>query len=157
MTRTKLGGIIALNLLFILLALAAYRHAAALSLTCQGNLTFSEQRDAHNFSFEGAITMRFHPDGRGYFTLNGDVQSAGHSWLVSRQETFRWRKMHDALYEVAILTVERFGHDRLPDEVFEKYVAGLAAGQKRLLTLEHTPEDALAIGNAWSPLLLCAE
>lgn len=78
-------------------------------------------------------------------------------WEVSRQETFNWRHMHDTLFEIAIINVERFSHDEIPDGVFEKYVAGLAPGQKRLLTIERTPEEAMVIGNFYSPLLICSK
>ena len=78
-------------------------------------------------------------------------------WEVSGQETFNGRHMHDTLCESGIIKVERFSHDELPDGVFEKYVAGLTPGQKRLLTLERTPEEAMVIGNFYSPLLICSE
>jgi hypothetical protein len=45
----------------------------------------------------------------------------------------------------------------MPPGVFEKYVAGLTLGNKRLLTIERTPEDALVISNFYSPVLICSE
>lgn len=157
MTRKKIGLVIAFNLLLIIMAVAWYRHTPPLPVICEGNLTFTQQRDDNNFTFDGEILMRFHPDGTGYFTLNGNVQNIRQGCEVSRQETFNWRHMHDTLFEIAIIKVERFSHDELPDGVFEKYVAGLTPGQKRLLTIERTPEEAMVIGNFYSPLLICSE
>ena len=157
MTRKKIGLVIAFNLLLIIMAVAWYRHTPPLPVVCEGNLTFTQQRDGNTFTFDGEIMMRFHPDGTGYFTLNGNVQHIRQGWEVSRLETFNWRHMHDTLFEIAIINVERFSHDEIPDGVFEKYVAGLAPGQKRLLTIERTPEEAMVIGNFYSPLLICSE
>ncbi len=42
-------------------------------------------------------------------------------------------------------------------ESLKKYVAGLTLGNKRLLTIERTPEDALVISNFYSPVLICSE
>jgi len=153
----KLGLIAAFNLIVIILAVLWYRYTPPLSVTCEGNLDFADRREENNFSFEGEIVMRFHPDGSGYFTLNGNVFQALQDWNVSRQETFSWRHMHDTLYELTIVKVERFGHDELPKGVFEKYVAGLTLGQKRLLTIERTPQEAMVISNFYSPLLVCSE
>jgi len=157
MTRKKMGLIVAFNLMLIVLAVLWYRYTPPLSVTCEGNLNFADRREANSFNFEGEIVMRFHPDGSGDFTLNGSVLNARQSWDVSRQETFRWRHVNDTLYEITIIRIERFSHDALPKGVFEKYVAGLTLGKKRLLTLERTPEEALAIGNSFSPLLICSE
>lgn len=157
MTRKKMALILAFNVIAIVLAVLWYRYTPPLSVICEGNLTFTDRRDDNNFSFEGEVMLRFHPDGTGYFTLNGNVLHAGQEWDVSRQEGFTWRHMHDTLYEITVIRVERFSHDMLPKGIFEKYVAGLTLGQKRLLTLERTPEEALAIGNFYSPLLICSE
>jgi len=157
MTRKKVGLIIALNLFLIVLAFLWYRHTPPLSEICQGNLTFTDQRDDNIFSFEGEITLRFHPDGSGYFTLNGDVLNDEREWQVSRQETFGWQQKDNSLYEISIVKVERFGHDQLPDGVFEKYLTGVTLGQKRLLTIERTPQEAMVISNFYSPLLVCSE
>ena len=101
--------------------------------------------------------MRFHPDKTGYITLNGSVVSAPRSWEVSRQEMFKWRHVEGELYEIVIQKVERFSHDVMPPGVFEKYVSGLTLGNKRLLTIERTPHDALVISNFYSPVLICSE
>ena len=146
-----------LNLLLLGAVLAWYFHTPPLSVACDGNLTFSDRRDNHDFTFDGEIIMRFHPDKTGYITVNGSVVNAPRSWEVSRQEMFKWRHVEGELYEIAIQKVERFSHDAMPPGVFEKYVAGLTLGNKRLLTIERTPEDALVISNFYSPVLICSE
>ena len=75
---------------------------APLSVACDGNLTFSDRRDNHDFTFDGEIIMRFHPDKTGYITVNGSVVNAPRSWEVSRQEMFKWRHVEGELYEIAI-------------------------------------------------------
>ncbi|WP_368544999.1 hypothetical protein [Enterobacter soli] len=157
MTRKKTGLIIAFNLILAAAALLWYSYTPPLSLVCQGNLSFANQRGASAFHFEGGVTMRFHPDGSGYFTLNGDVSRDAQQWQVSRQETFRWKHMHDSLYEITIEKIDRYAHDEVPAGVLEEYVTGITLGKTRLLTLERTPEDAVVIGNFYAPLLFCAD
>lgn len=157
MTRKKMALLLAFNLVLMVLAVAWYYRTPPLSANCEGNLTFTDQREGNNFNFEGEVVMRFHPDGTGYFTLNGDIQHSRQDWEVSRQQTFTWRHMQDTLYEITIVKVERFSHDALPNGVIEQYAAGLTLGQKRLLTIERTPEDAMVISNFYSPLLICSE
>ena len=157
MTRKKVRRVIAFNGVLIVLALFWYFRTPPLSLSCQGNLTFTDQRTAPTFNVEGGIFLRFHDDGTGYLTLNGDVTRKQQRWQVSRQEMFSWQHMHDSLYEITILKIERFGHDQLPDGIFEKYIEGLTLGQKRLVTVERTPDEATVISNAFSPLLVCAD
>ena len=147
MRHKKVWLILILNLLLLGAALAWYFHTPPLS----------DRRDSHDFTFDGEIIMRFHPDKTGYITLNGSVVNAPRSWEVSRQEMFKWRHVEGELYEIAIQKVERFSHDAMPPGVFEKYVAGLTLGNKRLLTIERTPEDALVISNFYSPVLICSE
>lgn len=157
MTRQNIALTVAFNLILAAAALFWYFHTPPLSLVCQGNLDFSDRRAASLFNFEGSVTLRFHPDGSGYITLNGDVSKDAHRWQVSRQETFRWQHMQDSLYEITIRKIERYAHDELPDGVLEKYVAGLTLGNKRLLTLERTPEEAVVVSNFYSPLLICTD
>ena len=157
MKQKKVWLILALNLLLIGVTLAWYVYTPPLSGTCAGNLTFSARHDDHDFSFEGEVTLRFQPDNTGYLTLNGDVVNEPHHWVVSRQEMFTWRHVEGSLYEIFIQSVARFSHDTLPPGVFEKYVAGLTPGNKRLLKIERTPEDALVISNFYAPVLICSE
>lgn len=157
MKHKKVWLILVLNLLLLGAALAWYVYTPPLSVACDGNLTFSDRRDNHEFTFDGEIIMRFHPDKTGYITLNGNVENAPNSWEVSRQEMFKWRHVEEALYEIIIQKVERFSHDAMPPGVFEKYVAGLTLGKKRLLTIERTPHKALVISNFYSPVLVCSE
>lgn len=157
MRHKKVWLTLILNLLLLGTVLAWYFHTPPLSVACDGNLTFSDRRDSHDFTFDGEIIMRFHPDKTGYITVNGSVVNAPRSWEVSRQEMFKWRHVEGELYEIAIQKVERFSHDAMPPGVFEKYVAGLTLGNKRLLTIERTPEDALVISNFYSPVLICSE
>lgn len=157
MTRKKMALIIAFNMILAVVALLWYRHTSPFSLVCQGNLTFSDQRVTSPFRFEGGVTLRFHTNGTGYFTLNGDVINDQHQWQVSRQETFSWQRMQNSVYEITIQKIEKFGHDELPVGIFEKYIAGLTLGKKRLITLERTPEDAVVLSNFYSPLLICAD
>ncbi|MEO3992238.1 hypothetical protein [Pseudocitrobacter cyperus] len=127
-----------------------------LAFHCQGQLNFNESRDNNPFDFDGAVVMHFNPDGSGYFTMNGKLTEGQMVHPVSRQENFNWRNLHDSLYEISIKSVERFSHDRVPDKLFEAYTAGILLGQKRLLSIQRTPEHAIIIGNFYSPLLLCA-
>ncbi|MGM8569702.1 hypothetical protein ACS6Q6_13210 [Enterobacter hormaechei subsp. hormaechei] len=157
MKHKKVWLILVLNLLLLGAALAWYVYTPPLSVACDGNLTFSDRRDNHEFTFDGEIIMRFHPDKTGYITLNGNVENAPDSWEVSRQEMFKWRHVEGALYEIIIQKVERFSHDAMPPGVFEKYVAGLTLGKKRLLTIERRPHKALVISNFYSPVLVCSE
>ena len=157
MRQKKVWLILVLNLLLLGSALAWYFYTPPLSVACDGNLTFSDKRDSHAFTFDGEVIMRFQPDKTGYITLNGNVENAPQSWEVSRQEMFKWRQVEGELYEIVIQKVERFSHDAMPPGVFEKYVAGLTLGKKRLLTIERTPQSALVISNFYSPVLVCSE
>ena len=157
MRHKKVWLTLILNLLLLGTVLAWYFHTPPLSVACDGNLTFSDRRDNHDFTFDGEIIMRFHPDKTGYITVNGSVVNAPRSWEVSRQEMFTWRHVEGSLYEIFIQSVARFSHDTLPPGVFEKYVAGLTPWNKRLLKIERTPEDALVISNFYAPVLICSE
>lgn len=57
MTRKKIGLVIAFNLLLIIMAVGWYRHTPPLPVICEGNLTFTQQRDDNNFTFDGEILM----------------------------------------------------------------------------------------------------
>ena len=127
-----------------------------LAFNCQGQLNFKESRDNNPFNFDGQIVMHFNPDGSGYFIMTGSLMANGKTHTVSRQENFSWRNLHDSLYEIHFQNIERFSHDRVPDKIFEAYTAGILLGQKRLLSIQRTPEHATIIGNFYSPLLLCA-
>lgn len=65
MRHKKVWLILILNLLLLGTVLAWYFHTPPLSVACDGNLTFSDRRDSHDFTFDGEIIMRFHPDKTG--------------------------------------------------------------------------------------------
>ncbi|MFY0815437.1 hypothetical protein ACFT28_24295 [Escherichia coli] len=44
----------------------------------------------------------------------------------------------------------------VPAGVFEKYALGITPGQKRLLSIRKTPDNAMIISNFYSPILVCA-
>ncbi|EOF9297626.1 MULTISPECIES: hypothetical protein [Enterobacter] len=157
MRHIKIWLFLILNLMLTGGALTWYFYTPPLSVTCGGNLTFSDKRENHYFTFDGEIVMRFHPDKTGYITLNGNIGNTPQSWEVSRQEMFNWRHVEGELYEIIIQKVERFSHDAMPPGVFEKYVTGLTLGKKRLLAVERTPHDALVISNFYSPVLVCSK
>ena len=83
MRHKKVWLILILNLLLLGAALAWYFHTPPLSVACDGNLTFSDRRDSHDFTFDGEIIMRFHPDKTGYITLNGSVVNAPRSLSIT--------------------------------------------------------------------------
>ena len=100
--------------------------------------------------------MHFAPDGTGYFNMNGEVVNDGQHSKVSRQESFEWNYVHETFYQLRITQVEKFGHDNVPAGVFEKYALGITPGQKRLLSIRKTPDNAMIISNFYSPILVCA-
>ncbi|MEX3021407.1 FidL-like protein [Kluyvera sp. STS39-E] len=153
--KKTLLAVIALNLLLILGTVLWFRHSTQLSLTCQGSLTYKESLQDNHFTFEGMVVMHFTPDGTGYFNMNGEVVNGGQHWEVSRQESFHWKYVHETFYEMSITQVEKFGHDNVPAEVFDKYVKGVSSGQKRLLNIRRLPDRAVIIGNFYSPILVC--
>lgn len=65
MKHKKVWLILVLNLLLLGAALAWYVYTPPLSVACDGNLTFSDRRDNHEFTFDGEIIMHFHPDKTG--------------------------------------------------------------------------------------------
>lgn len=156
MTKTSLAIVLLLNLGIVLLALLWHRQEDKLALNCHGYLSFNDSNQRSQFSFEGLVVMQFSPDGSSSINLNGNIAAAGDSWPVSRQESFSWRHTQGRFYDIAIVSIERFGHDRVPDGVLEKYVAGLMPGQKRQLKIEKTADNALILSNFYSPLLVCA-
>ena len=79
----------------------------------------------------------------------------GQNMKVSRQESFNWQYVHESFYQLYITQVEKFGHDNVPPGVFEQYALGITAGQKRLLSVRTTPDNAVVISNFYSPILLC--
>ena len=153
--KKKLFCIIALNALLILGTLLWIHQSTRLSMTCQGSLTYKDSRLDNHFTFEGMVVMHFTPNGTGYFNINGDVMNNGQNMKVSRQESFNWQYVHESFYQLYITQVEKFGHDNVPPGVFEQYALGITAGQKRLLSVRTTPDNAVVISNFYSPILLC--
>lgn len=156
MTKTSLLIVLLLNLGIVLAAVLWYRQQDQLALNCHGYLSFKDSNQRNQFSFEGLVVMQFSPDGSGSVNLNGNIAAADKIWPVSRQEGFSWRHTQGRFYDISIVSIERFGHDRVPDGVLEKYVAGLIPGQKRQLKIEKTADNALILSNFYSPLLVCA-
>lgn len=156
MTKTTLFIVVLLNLTIVMMALLWHNQQEQLALNCHGYLSFKDSNQRNQFSFEGLVVMQFSPDGSGSVNLNGNVAAAGEIWPVSRQESFSWHHTQGRFYDIAIVSIERFGHDRVPDVVLEKYVAGLMPGQKRQLKIEKTADSALILSNFYSPLLVCA-
>jgi hypothetical protein len=156
MTRTSLLIVLLLNLGIILASLLWHREQDRLSLNCHGYLSFKDSSRRNQFSFEGLVVMQFSPDGSGSVNLNGNIAATGEVWPVSRQESFNWRHTQGRFYDITMVSIERFGHDKVPDGVLEKYVAGLLPGQKRQLKIEKTADNALILSNMYSPLLVCA-
>lgn len=146
-----------INIMLVGATIGWLNQPAPLAFNCQGQLNFKESRNNNPFNFDGQIVMHFNPDGKGYFTMTGNLKANADTHSVSRQENFSWRNLHDSLYEIHIQSIERFSHDRVPDKLFEAYTAGILMGQKRLLSIQRTPEHATIIGNFYSPLLLCAD
>lgn len=127
-----------------------------LSVNCQGQLAFNERRNNSPFDYDGQVLMRFSPDGTGYFNMVGNLSTENATYQVSRQENFKWRHLHDSLYEIHVQSVQRFSHDHTPEDVFATYTAGIMPGQKRMLDIKRTQDNAIVVGNFYSPLLLCA-
>lgn len=153
--KKRLFCVLAFNLMIILATSLWIRHSNRLSLTCQGNLNYKDSRENNHFTFEGMVMMHFASDGTGYFNMNGEAITDGQDWKVSRQESFRWQYVHETFYQINITQVEKFGHDNVPAGVFEKYVKGTSAGQKRLLSIRKMPDQAVTISNFYSPILVC--
>ncbi|MFU0921655.1 hypothetical protein [Kluyvera sichuanensis] len=152
----RLIVVLLVNLLIILGTSLWIRNTTRLSMTCQGSLTYKDSQQDNRFSFEGMVVMHFAPDGTGYFNMNGEVLNDGQHTKVSRQESFDWHYVHGTFYELHIKQVEKFGHDNVPAGVFEKYALGITPGQKRLLSIRKTPDNAMIISNFYSPILVCA-
>lgn len=153
--KKRLLCVIALNALLILGTLLWIDQSTRLSMTCQGSLTYKDSNQDNHFTFEGMVVMHFTPDGTGYFDVNGDVVTNGQNWKVSRQESFDWQHVHEMFYQLHIKQVEKFGHDNVPAGIFEQYALGITSGQKRLLNIRKTPDDAIVISNFYSPILVC--
>ncbi|HKS32600.1 MAG TPA: hypothetical protein VJS14_02630 [Enterobacteriaceae bacterium] len=156
MTKTSLLIVLLLNLGIVLTAVFWHQQQEQLSLNCHGYLSFNDSNQHSQFRFEGLVVIQFSPDGSGSVNLNGNIAAAGEVWPVSRQESFSWRHTQERFYDISIVSIERFGHDKVPDGVLEKYVAGLMPGQKRQLKIEKTADNALILSNFYSPLLVCA-
>lgn len=156
MTKTSLVVVLLLNPGIVLAAIFWHRQQDRLALNCHGYLSFKDSNQHNQFSFEGLVVMQFSPAGSGSVNLNGNIAAAGDTWPVSRQESFSWQHAQGPFYDIAIVSIERFGHDKVPDGVLEKYVAGLMPGQKRKLKIEKTADNALILSNFYSPLLVCA-
>ncbi|WP_336219567.1 hypothetical protein [Citrobacter amalonaticus] len=154
--KQRLLCLIACNLLIIVGTWLWMKHSERLALTCQGSLTFKDRRVNNPFTFEGMVVMHFTPDGSGYLNLNGDIEGTKNHWTVSRQQNFTWQHVHDAFYQLHIREVEKYGHDNVPEGVFEKYTQGITTDQKRLVNIQRTPDNAVVISNDYSPLLVCA-
>ncbi len=145
-----------INLAIVLATVWLHYNTNHLNIACQGNLTMEDSRNNNPFTLDALVEMHFMSDGSGAFNLTGDASVKGNHFTVSRQESFTWRHVRDALYEITITDVQRYGHDTVPEGVFERFVSGIGMSQKRMLQLTRTPDDALVIGNFYSPLLVCA-
>gem|GEM_PF-406305 len=148
---------VAFNLTLIVLTMTRSQPASPLSVTCQGNLSYSDRHDDSEFIFEGLVAMHFEPNGTGYFSMNGDIRHLPQHWQVSRQTFFTWAQRRDRLYDIVITGIQHFSHDTVPEGILEKNIAGLTLGQKRAFTITKTPDGALVLGPATSPIFICAD
>lgn len=144
-----------INLAILVATVWLHYNKNHLNIACQGNLTMEDSRNNNPFTLDALVEMHFMPDGNGAFNLIGDASVKGKHFTVSRQESFTWHHVRDSLYEITITHVQRFGHDTVPEGVFERFISGIGVSQKRMLQLNRTPDDALVIGNFYSPLLIC--
>ncbi len=148
---------VAINLVILLTTLLLYRQQAYLNIDCQGNLTMEDKRGNNTFTLDSLVAVHFAPNGRGDFNLAGNVTTPQGQYAVSRQESFKWRRVRNTMYEIEIVEVLRYGLDNVPPGTFERYLLGIGLHQKRLVKIRYTPDNGIIIGNLYSPLFVCSK
>lgn len=155
--RRSILLIVVINLAIALTTFWLHRQQTRLDANCQGNLIMEDKRRDGPFFLDSQIAAHFAPDGRGDFNLAGSITTPEGHYSVSRQERFTWRRIRDALYEIEVVEMIRYGRDNVPPAIFERHLRGIGLHQKRLTRIKYTPDGGIIIGNLYSPLFVCSK
>lgn len=124
-------------------------------LNCEASLHYEDAASVVPLSYDGTIT--FHASGKniGQFLLSGKVRYQNQLYSLSRQAVFDYDNIALNQYRLKVTSMERMGHDDLPENVFPIVFKRLSLGNSMVLYINPVNSQSLVIGNVVSPIALC--
>jgi hypothetical protein len=87
--------------------------------------------------------------------LSGNVRYQNQLYSLSRMALFDYDNIELNQYRLKVTSMERMGHDDLPDDIFPLVFKRLSLGNSLVLYINPVNAQSLVIGNVVSPIALC--
>ncbi|PWW08088.1 FidL-like protein [Mangrovibacter plantisponsor] len=124
-------------------------------LNCEASLHYEDASSAVPLAYDGTITFHVSGKNTGQFMLAGNVRYQNQLYSLSRMAVFDYDNIVLNQYRLKVTSMERMGHDTLPENVFPMVFKRLSLGNSLVLYINPVNSQTLIIGNVVSPIALC--
>lgn len=122
------------------------------SFTCSGNVHFLLRDD---YSFSGTVKLAFMNDHRGLLAYSGTLSKEDKDVAkLLRINYFDVKVESNNYFQISNFDIKKNINDTLKDEDFNHLIFDLSSGPRRL-EMHHIADNALLIGNVFSPVFIC--
>lgn len=129
--------------------------ADPVQLNCEASLHYEDAASAVPLAYDGTITFHASGEKTGQFMLSGNVRYQNQLYSLSRMALFDYDNIELNQYRLKVTSMERMGHDDLPDDIFPLVFKRLSLGNSLVLYINPVNAQSLVIGNVVSPIALC--